>query len=305
MTTTIQPDLVDDLGQRRPRLELLAGAWLASYSNEGTRRAYRSDLWAWLRFCREHDIDPLTARRSHVELFARGLESRRCAPATVARRLCGTSRWYAWLVDEEYLEVSPTTRVKRPRLPNESQRSWLGRLELAQWLDAAERIGGDPYALACLLAINALRVGEACATDVSDLGLDRHHHTLKILGKGAKPALIPLTPRMAHAVEQLLVDRKHGPLLRNQAGDRLNRESAGRVVRRIARAAGIAKHLTPHSLRHSAITAALNAGVDLRAVQQYARHADPATTIRYDRSRLTLDKHPAYLVDIHIAGGSS
>jgi site-specific recombinase XerD len=76
-------------------------------------------------------------------------------------------------------------------------------------------------------------------------------------------------------------------------------------VRRIARAAGIAKHLTPHSLRHSAITAALNAGVDLRAVQQYARHADPATTIRYDRSRLTLDKHPAYLVDIHIAGGSS
>ena len=53
------------------------------------------------------------------------------------------------------------------------------------------------------------------------------------------------------------------------------------------------------------ITAALSAGVDLRAVQQYARHSDPATTIRYDRSRLTLDRHPAYLVDIHIAGGSA
>jgi integrase/recombinase XerD len=196
--------------------------------------------------------------------------------------------------------------VKRPRIPAESPRTWLGRLELAQWLDAAERIGGDAYALACLLAINALRVGEAITADVSDLGIDRHHHTLKIIGKGAKPAVIPLTPRTVHAIEQLLSDgRTSGPLLRNQTGARLTRESAGRLVRRISRSGGITKRLTPHSLRHSAITAALNAGVDLRAVQQYARHADPATTIRYDRSRLSLDRHPAYLVDIHIAGGSA
>ena len=307
MTITIQPEVVTDhrSGPGLPRLELLAGAWLASYSNELTRRAYRSDLRAWLGFCREHELDPLRARRSHVELFVRELEARSLAPATVARRLCGTSRWYAWLVDEGYLDVSPTTRVKRPRVPAESTRTWLGRLELAQWLDAAEQIGGDAYALACLLAINALRVGEVCAVDVRDLGLGRHHHTLKILGKGGKPAVVPLTPRAVHAIEKLVANRESGPLLRNREDTRLTREAAGRLVRRISRSAGITKRLTPHSLRHSAITAALSAGVDLRAVQQYARHSDPATTIRYDRSRLTLDRHPAYLVDSHIAGGSA
>jgi integrase/recombinase XerD len=107
MTITLQPEIVSNPagGASRPRVELLVGAWLASYSSDGTRRAYRSDLWAWLRFCRSHDLDPLLVRRSHVELFARELEERGCAPATVARRLCGTSRWYAWLVDESYLEV--------------------------------------------------------------------------------------------------------------------------------------------------------------------------------------------------------
>ena len=308
MTNTIQPEVI--IGShadcvRRPRVELLAGAWLASYSNDGTRRAYRSDLRAWLAFCRCHELDPFAAKRSHVELFARALEEAGRQPATVARRLCGTSCWYAWLVDEGYLDTSPTIRVKRPRVPTESQRNWLGRLELAQWLDAAERIGGDSYALACLLAINTLRVGEFCSANVGDLGHDRHHHTLKILGKGAKPALVPATARTMYAVELAIGERTTGPLLRNRDGDRLTRESAGRAVRRIARLAGITKRLTPHSLRHSAITAALNAGVDLRAVQQYARHSDPATTIRYDRSRLTLDRHPTYMVDIHMTGGSS
>jgi integrase/recombinase XerD len=304
MHTYSSPEIVSEPNRRTPPIELLAGAWLASYSSDNTRRAYRSDLRAWLTFCDHHDLPPLEARRSHVELFVRQLEQLGRAPATVARRLCGVSRWYAWLVDEEYLEYSPTIRVKRPRVPTESTRTWLGRLELGQWLDAAEGLGGDTYALSCLLAINALRIGEVCSANVSDLGRDRHHYTLKIMGKGGKPAVVPLTPRTAHALEAAVGDRTSGPLLLNRAGTRLNRESAGRAVRTIAKKALVKKHLTPHSLRHSAITAALNAGIDLRAVQQYARHADPATTIRYDRTRLTLDKHPAYLVDIHIAGGS-
>lgn len=81
-------------------------------------------------------------------------------------------------------------------------------------------------------------------------------------------------------------------------------ETASRAVRRITRKAAIAKRVTPHSLRHSSITAALNAGVDLRDVQQFARHSDPATTVRYDRARLTLDRHPAYIVDAYIAGAT-
>lgn len=65
-------------GPSRPPIELLAGAWLAGYASPATRRAYRSDLQAWLRFCQSHDIAPFEARRSHVELFARNIEQRGC-----------------------------------------------------------------------------------------------------------------------------------------------------------------------------------------------------------------------------------
>lgn len=287
-----------------PRLESLAGAWLAGYRSQATRSAYRQDIRAWFAFCEAHGLDPLEVRRSHVELFARRLEHEGRSIATVARRLTGVACWYTWLVDEGYLTANPTARVHRPKPSTESTRAWLGRLELADWLNSAEAIGGYDYGLACLLAINALRVGEACRADISDLSNDRHHRTLQIVGKGAKPAVKPLTPRSAHAVDAAIEDRQDGPLLLSRGQTRMTREVAGRAVRRIARRAGISKALTPHSLRHSAITAALNAGVDLRDVQQYARHADPATIIRYDRARLTLDRHPAYVVDIHIASGS-
>jgi hypothetical protein len=68
-------------------------------------------------------------------------------------------------------------------------------------------------------------------------------------------------------------------------GSRLDRHAAGRIVRRLAKRAGISKPISPHSLRHAAITAALDAGCSLRDVQDYARHADPRQTRRYDRAR--------------------
>jgi integrase/recombinase XerD len=77
-----------------------------------------------------------------------------------------------------------------------------------------------------------------------------------------------------------------------------------RIVRRIARRAGIAKHIGPHTLRHAFITAALDAGVPLREVQEAASHADPRTTMRYDRARASLDRHATYIVVGYIAGAA-
>jgi site-specific recombinase XerD len=79
---------------------------------------------------------------------------------------------------------------------------------------------------------------------------------------------------------------------------------AGRIVRRVARCAGIAKAVTPHTLRHAFITAALDAGVPLRDVQEAASHADPRTTMRYDRARGSLDRHATYIVAAYIAGAA-
>ena len=87
-------------------------------------------------------------------------------------------------------------------------------------------------------------------------------------------------------------------------GRRLDRHGAGRIVRKTARRAGIAKAVTPHTLRHAFITAALDAGVPLRDVQEAASHADPRTTMRYDRARGSLDRHATYIVAAYVAGAA-
>jgi integrase/recombinase XerD len=86
---------------------------------------------------------------------------------------------------------------------------------------------------------------------------------------------------------------------------RLDRHGAGRIVRKVARRAGITKAVTPHTLRHAFITAALDAGVPLRDVQDAASHADPRTTMRYDeRARGSLDRHATNIVAAYIAGAA-
>jgi integrase/recombinase XerD len=125
-----------------------------------------------------------------------------------------------------------------------------------------------------------------------------------VLGKGAKQAVIPMPPRVARAVDLVAGERTSGPLLLTRRGNRMNRHAATRIVRRLAKRAGVTKHISPHSLRHSFITAALDAGVPLRDVQIAARHSDPRTTTRYDRARNNLDRHASYIVAAFIAGGA-
>jgi site-specific recombinase XerD len=85
---------------------------------------------------------------------------------------------------------------------------------------------------------------------------------------------------------------------------RLDRHAAGRIVRMTARRAGIGKPVTPRTLRHAFITAALDAGIPLRDVQEAASHADPRTTMRYDRGRGSLDRHATYIVAAYLAGAA-
>ncbi len=84
----------------------------------------------------------------------------------------------------------------------------------------------------------------------------------------------------------------------------MDRYAADRTVKRLARRAGITKRISPHCLRHSFITAALDAGVALRDVQEAASHSNPRTTMRYDRGRGSLDRHATYIVATFLAGAS-
>ncbi|MFI6079326.1 tyrosine-type recombinase/integrase [Actinoplanes sp. NPDC051343] len=128
---------------------------------------------------------------------------------------------------------------------------------------------------------------------------------LKVRGKGGKTVLIPLPPAVARAIEHVIKGREQGPILRNTAGRRMDRHAATRRLRQLSETAGIRMpQMHPHMLRHTFVTTMLDAGVSLRDVQIAARHADPKTTMRYDRARKNLDRHPNYILAAYMASGT-
>jgi len=285
-----------------PERLALAG-FLAGYSGL-TREAYALDLRQFAAWCRQRDLRLFGVRRADIECFARDLEARGRARATVTRRLCTIAGFYRYAVEEELLDHSPAAHVRRPRLDYESHATGLDRNEVGGLLVAAGLGSAAEHALMSLLALNGLRVSEATGADIEAMGLERGHRTLTITRKGGKVVTVPLAPRTARAIDLAVGERCEWPIFLNGDGHRLDRHGAGRIVRRVARRAGIGKPVGPHTLRHAFITAALDAGVPLRDVQEAASHADPRTTMRYDRARVSLDRHATYIVAAFIAGAA-
>ena len=303
MTTTsttavavVEPEYSD-----RERYAL--AAFLAGYRGL-TRDAYALDLRQFMAWCEEHDRRLFDVRRADIECFARDLEERGRARSTVARRLCTVAGFYRYAEQDGLLERSPAAHVRRPRLDYESHATGLDRNEVGALLVAAGLASAREHALVSLPAVNGLRVSEALGADIDALGLERGHRTLTVLRKGGKVVIIPLAPRTARAIDLAIGERVEGPIFLRGNGERLDRHGAWRIVRRLARKAGINKPVGPHTLRHAFITAALDAGVPLRDVQEAASHADPRTTMRYDRARVSLDRHATYVVAAFLAGAA-
>ena len=146
-----------------------------------------------------------------------------------------------------------------------------------------------------MLGLLGLRIFEATGADIADLGEEHGHRVLRVCGKGTKVALVPLPPAVGRAFDQAIGARADGPILLNSRSARMDRHAATRRLRRLAETAGVRiTRLHPHMLRHTFVTTTLDAGVDLWDVQIAARHADPRTTMRYDRARKNLDHHPNY-----------
>ena len=235
------------------------------------------------------------------------------------RRLSALSSFYRYCAAHDLVDRIPTAGVARPVVdPDYTATIGLDR-DQARALVAAADADRGPQALRTaavirLLLHNALRVDEACAADVTDLGTDAGHRVLRVTRKGARKARIPLAPATAAALDAYLADRARrgglgdarqlaGPLLATASGGRLRQGHLWELVRRLARDAGIQAwdQLSPHCLRHSAITFALDAGATLRDVQDYAGHKDPRTTRRYDHARDSLDRNAAYAVAAYLA----
>ena len=243
-TTTTTDVAVIDLAFSTAERYALA-AFLAGYRGL-TREAYALDLRQFVAWCAEHHVRLFGARRADIECFARDLEVRGRARATVARRLCTVAGFYRYAEQEALLERSPAAHVRRPRLDYESHATGLDRNEVGALLVAAGLASAREHALVSLLAINGLRVSEALGADIEALGLERGHRTLTVVRKGGKVATSPLAPRTARAIDLAVGERVEGPIFLGHNGERLDRHAAWRIVRRLARQAGINKPVGPH-----------------------------------------------------------
>jgi integrase/recombinase XerD len=288
------------------QLRLAVAAYLARFKG-ASRYHTESDLRCYLAWCAERSLDPLAARRPHLEVYIRWMqEVRRFKPSTVSRRFSVTAGFYRTCVIDGLLEHSPAEHVRRPSVPPESPTLGFTHLQFEALLTAARESSNlCDFALVAMLGLLGLRIFEATGADIADLGEEHGHRVLRVCGKGTKVVLIPLPPAVGRAIDRATADRTRGPILLNSRGARMDRHAATRRLRRLAETAGV--RITrphPHMLRHTFVTTMLDAGVDLRDVQIAARHADPRTTMRYDRARKNLDRHPNYILAAYMASGT-
>ncbi|MCU1518485.1 MAG: hypothetical protein JWQ75_3206 [Pseudarthrobacter sp.] len=288
--------------------DLAAAGYLARYRG-ATRETYQVSLKILWNWCAQMGVDPLEGmRRPVLELFVRYLEDeRKNSPATVAHHISIIRGYYTFAEIDQYIDKSPAAHLRMPRVYlDESKTLGLDRMELGSLIQTARASSPSDAALIALMGMLGLRVSEACAVKIEDYqDIERGHRVLRLVGKGGKPATIPLPVPVLRALDAAAGERTAGPLLlRNKSGGPVNRKSAALTVARLCRKAGIKKNVTPHGLRHSFVTACLDAGVPLRDVQVAARHSDPRITARYDRARHNHDRHASHVVAAFLAGAA-
>ena len=249
-----------------------------------TVRSYRADLVDCTSFLERRalgalaDADARVLRAYLADLHARGL-----ARTSMARRLATLRSFFRFLVRRGRVRSNPAREVRTPTLP--------GRLPAHLPIDQSEALFRQPLgddetsrrdrAILEVLYASGVRVAELAGLDLEDV--DLREGALRVLGKGRKERMVPLGTKAIEALRAYLGAREgaRGALFRNRRGGRLTVRSLHRIVRDRARAAGLAGHVTPHTLRHTFATHLLDAGADLRLIQELLGHARLTTTQRY------------------------
>lgn len=249
-----------------------------------TLRAYRTDLAEFRRFLAAHKVKPIEHVDARVlRRYLVWLHNRRLARASIARKLAAVRSCLSFLTRRGRLDKNPAREVGTPRLPKKLV-SFLPVDEVQALLDrpGAASIGRrrDQAILELLYATGA-RVAELCGLSRGDLG--RSQGTVRVRGKGGKERIIPVGDTALAALDSYLALRGEGdgPLFQNRLGGRLTPRSVHRIVKASARAAGLSRRVSPHTLRHTFATHMLDAGADLRLIQDLLGHSRLSTTQRY------------------------
>lgn len=259
--------------------------------------SYQADLALFEAFLRRQGVGaPSGVTTAQVRAFLHALRERR-SPGTVARKLAAVKGWFRYLEGQRVVTENPTAFIESPRLWRRLPQT-LNLQEVERLLGSVpeERLGLRDAAILELLYGAGLRVSELVSLELAHCNFEAGF--LRCVGKGNKERVVPLGRRAAQAIGRYLKAERPRLTARTpqspyvfvgQGGKRLTRQRVFQLLRRYARAGGIAKTIGPHTLRHSFATHLLERGADLRTVQELLGHANISTTQRYthvDRARL-------------------
>lgn len=248
-----------------------------------TLRSYRSDLADFEQHLAARSLTPVDTDVRTVRGWLAALHERGLDPASVARKLAAVRSFYRFLVRRGVVERNPARELRGPRLT----RKLVGFLPIdeATAVVGARRLGGATrerdVAILELLYATGLRVSELAGLDLD--AVDGESRTVRVLGKGRKERIVPYGAAAAQALAAYLGPRAtgRGPVFTNPRGGRLGVRSIRTIVGRAAGAAGVTRRVSPHTLRHTFATHLLDAGADLRVIQELLGHSRLSTTQRY------------------------
>jgi len=264
--------------------------WLEDGLADLTLAAYRRDLKAfdnWLEKERRHGLNAAVA--GDIEAYLAWHFARHAQPRSAARYTSALKRFYRYLLRENLIAADPTLNLDSPKLPRALPKT-LTEADVDHLLDSADintPLGLRDRAMLETLYATGLRVSELVGLKLTAVNLS--DGVLRVTGKGNKDRLVPLGEEAVLWLKRYLTDAR--PLLMAKhlsdamfitpRGEGMTRQGFWYLLKRRARAAGIARPLSPHTLRHAFATHLLNHGADLRVVQMLLGHSDISTTQIY------------------------
>lgn len=267
-----------------------------------TVSAYERDLTRWWQSLRERGVDdPAQATPELLREWVFALKEEGLAATSIRRAQSAVRTYFRFLLSEGVLDVDPSERLESPRVARKLP-DFLTRDEVTRLLDAPDAskpLFWRDRAILELLYASGLRVSELVDLPLSGLDLDEAWAT--VFGKGSRERLVPIGAPAVRTLERYLREVRprldkgsgQGRVYLNACGNPMRRESIWKLVKDSAKRAGIAKNVSPHTLRHTFATHLVEGGADLAAVQELLGHVDISTTQIYTH----VDRE--YLRDVH------
>lgn len=271
-----------------------------------TLDAYIRDVDKLLKFLSDEEKTPQEAKLEDIENFAAAVCDLGIGARSLARILSGVRQFYRFLVLDGYMEADPTELLESPKqpqhLPEVLSTAEVDMLERA--IDLSKWEGHRNRAIIEVLFSCGLRVSELTHLKLSNLYQEEQF--VRVMGKGSKERLVPISPKALQELDYWFADRnqmkiKEGEedyIFLNRRGAHLTRTMILIMIKNYARDAGIKKTISPHTLRHSFATALLEGGANLRSIQAMLGHESIGTTEIYTHIDTTtlceeiLNHHP-------------